>query len=371
MVNRWEKQFSRKPAPRMLRIFLIAVCAALFFSSLASPPCQAQTPSLPSTTSNQTQATGSVNGTIVDRDGAVISNATITLMQEGSAAPQIATSDANGHFLISEVSPGTFQLKIKAAGFADAQQSGVLQSGQAYVFPQIAMAVATADVDVEVTETSQEVAQDQLKVEEKQRVFGVLPNYYVTYESHPAPLPPRLKFQLAWKTLLDPVSLGINAFVAGGEQAVNMYGGYGQGAQGYAKRYGAAYGDFVSGTIIGGALLPILFKQDPRYYWKGTGTTKSRLRYAVANSVIRKGDNGRWQPDYSSILGSLASSGISNLYYPPEDRNGPGLTFENTAIGIAGSAAANIFQEFVVPKLTPHRPGKGSSKSPGSGRSAE
>lgn len=202
-------------------------------------------------------------------------------------------------------------------------------------------------------------------------MFGVLPNYYVTYEADPAPLPPRLKFQLAWKTLLDPVSLGINAFVAGGEQAVNMYGSYGQGMQGYAKRYGAAYGDFVSGTLIGGALLPVIFKQDPRYYWKGTGTTKSRLRYAVANSVIRKGDNGHWQPNYSSILGSLASSGISNLYYPPEDRNGPGLTFENTAIGIAGSAAANIFQEFVVPKFTPHRPGKGSNKNARSGQSTD
>ena len=141
-----------------------------------------------------------------------------------------------------------------------------------------------------------------------------------------------------------------------------MYGGYGQGARGYAKRYGAAYGGWASGTFLAGALLPIVFKQDPRYFWKGTGTQKSRLLYAVANSVIRKGDHGHWQPDYSGILGGLASSGISNLYYPAQDR-GAALTFENTAIGIAGSAVGNIFQEFVVPRLTPHKPGRGSSKN--------
>ncbi len=349
----------------MRSILATIACATLFlfFSSLPTPHCEAQATTTPAQPSIQTPLAGSISGTIVDHDGALVSKATVTLLQEGAASPKTATSDDNGYFIFTDVGPGNFQLKIKAAGFASAQQSGVLQSGQQYVVPQIALAVATADVDVEVTETSQEVAQDQVKFEEKQRVLGFIPNYYVTYEEHPVPLAPRLKFQLAWKTFLDPVSLGITAFIAGGEQAVNMYGGYGQGAQGYAKRFGAAYGDFATGTFIGGALLPIIFKQDPRYYWKGTGTVKSRLRYAVANSVIRKGDNGHWQPDYSGILGGLASSGISNLYYPPEDRNGPALTFENTAIGIAGSAMGNIFQEFVVPKLTPHRPGRGSEKN--------
>jgi hypothetical protein len=334
----------------------------LVFFSLVAPWAGAQAVPPSATSPIQTAQTGSVSGTIVDRDGAVIAKATVTLMQEGAVLPKTATSDDNGHFVFTEVIPGNFQLGIVASGFANAQQSGVVQAGQEYVFPQITLAVATADVNVQVTETPQEVAQDQVKIEEKQRVLGFIPNYYVTYDPKPAPLPPRLKFQLAWKTFLDPVSLGITAFIAGGEQAVNMYGGYGQGAQGFAKRYGAAYGDFVSGTFIGGALLPVVFKQDPRYYWKGTGTQRSRVLYAVANSVIRKGDNGHWQPDYSGILGGLASSGISNLYYPAQDR-GAALTFENTAIAIAGSAVGNIFQEFVVPRLTPHKPGRGSSKN--------
>ena len=89
-----------------------------------------------------------------------------------------------------------------------------------------------------------------------------------------------------------------------------------------------------------------------------SGSTRSRILYALANAVICKGDNGRWQADYSGILGALAAGGISNLYYPASDRNGLGLTFENTLIGIGGSGIANLFQEFLVRKLTPHAQGK-------------
>ena len=82
----------------------------------------------------------------------------------------------------------------------------------------------------------------------------------------------------------------------------------------------------------------------------------SRIMYAIANSVICKGDNRRWQANYSGILGGLAAGGVSNLYYPANDRDGLGLTFENAGIGIGGTAVANLFQEFVVRKLTPKVP---------------
>jgi hypothetical protein len=103
-------------------------------------------------------------------------------------------------------------------------------------------------------------------------------------------------------------------------------------------------------------VLPSLLKQDPRYFYKGTGTKRSRFFYAIANSVICKGDNGKWQANYSSILGGLASGAISNLYYPAADRNDAALTFENALIGIGTAAAANLLQEFVVRRLTPHAP---------------
>jgi hypothetical protein len=162
---------------------------------------------------------------------------------------------------------------------------------------------------------------------------------------------------------VDPVTFGLIGVIAGIQQAENDFSGYGQGAEGYAKRYGASYANFVSGTFIGSAILPSVLKQDPRYFYKGTGGTRSRILYALANSVICKGDNGRWQPNYSSILGNLAAGGISNLYYPADDRNGVGLTFESAAIGIGATAAANLFQEFLVRKLTPNLPHNDPAKS--------
>jgi len=206
------------------------------------------------------------------------------------------------------------------------------------------------------------VAEDQVKVEEQQRLLGIVPNYYVSYVPHAAPLTPRLKFELAWKTTFDPVSLVITGGIAGIEQATNAYDGFGQGAQGYGKRFGTAYADFVSGTFIGGAILPSILKQDPRYFYKGTGSRTSRFLYAVANAVICKGDNGRWQANYSSILGGLAAGAISNLYYPPQNRNGAALTFENAAIGTGFGAVGNIIQEFFLRKLTPHVPAQEPAK---------
>jgi hypothetical protein len=188
----------------------------------------------------------------------------------------------------------------------------------------------------------------------------------VSYTPNAVPLSPKQKFELAWKTVLDPVTFLVVGGLAGVQQAQNHFVGYGQGAQGYAKRFGANYADTVSSTFIGGAILATLLKQDPRYFYKGTGGTRLRFFYAIANSVICKGDNRRWQPNYSDVLGNLASGGISNLYYPAQDRNGAELTFENAAIGIGAGAISNLLQEFLLRKLTPthdHQPGKPGKNS--------
>lgn len=222
--------------------------------------------------------------------------------------------------------------------------------------PQIILPVATAMTEVKVGLTVPEIAEEEIKVQEKQRVLGVIPNFYVTYVPNAAPLTPKQKFALAWKTTIDPVTFGIVGVVAGIQQSQNAFSGYGQGGSGYAKRYGAAYADLTSGTFIGAAILPSLLKQDPRYFYKGTGSKRSRLFYALANAVICKGDNGRWQTNYSSIVGSLAAGGISNLYYPASDRRGATLTFESALIGIGASGAANIIEEFFSTKFTTNVP---------------
>ncbi len=283
------------------------------------------------------------------------------LARAGQTSTQEVAAGDDGQFSFASVAAGAFQLTISAEGFAPQTYAGVLQAGESSVVPPIALAVATAVTEVRVELSQIEIAQEQMKDEEKQRVLGVIPNFYVSYDLKAAPLNTKQKFDLALKSTVDPVRFGIVGAIAGVEQATDYFSGYGQGAEGYAKRYGASYADVVTGTFIGGAILPSLLKQDPRYFYKGTGSKRSRILYAIANAVICKGDNGKWQANYSGILGSLAAGGISNLYYPASDRNGAALTFENTAIGIGASAGVNLLQEFLLRKLTPRLPNNGSS----------
>jgi Carboxypeptidase regulatory-like domain len=303
----------------------------------------------------------SISGTIVDPSRAAIAGAHVKLSREDRSPDQEALSGDDGQFSFANIAPGPFQLTVTLQGFAAQACSGTLQPGESYTVPEIAMALATEVTEVRVVVSRTEVAEDQIKTQEKQRVLGVVPNFYVTYEHNAVSLSPKQKFELAWKTTLDPVNFGVTGAIAGIQQAQNDFSGYGQGAQGYAKRYGASYADFVVSTYIGGAMLPSLLKQDPRYFYKGSGSKRSRALYAIANSVICKGDNGRWQANYSSIIGSLAAGGISNLYYPAENRDGLQLTFENALIGIGESAAVNLLQEFMIRKLTRNVPNQAAA----------
>jgi hypothetical protein len=299
---------------------------------------------------------GSISGTIVDQNGTGVAGARVKITREDPPFSEEMVAGDDGHFSFGNIAPGLFQLTISSEGFATQTFSGILGSGQNFSVPQITLPVATNVTEVRVELSPFELAQEEMKEEEKQRVLGVIPNFYVSYVPKAAPLSPKQKFELAWKSTIDPVSFGVTGAVAGIQQATNVYSGYGQGAQGYGKRYGASYADLVIGTYIGSAILPSLLKQDPRYFYKGTGSVRSRLLYAIATSVVCKGDNGHWQANYSGIVGSLAAGGISNLYYPASDRDGLGLTFENTLIGIGEGAAVNILQEFVIRRLTPNVP---------------
>ncbi|MBZ5570770.1 MAG: carboxypeptidase-like regulatory domain-containing protein [Acidobacteriia bacterium] len=300
------------------------------------------------------QLAGSISGTVVDRSGAVVAGARVKLTREDQSQQEVFSGD-NGQFSFANIASGPFQLTITSTGFATQTSSGVLLLGEVYLVPQITLNVAEAITEVRVGGSPEEVAEEQIKEQEKQRVFGVVPNFYVTYEhGNAVPLTSKQKFELAWKTTVDPITFAMVGVIAGVQQAQNAFSGYGQGAEGYAKRYGASYADLVSGTLIGGAILPSLLKQDPRYFYKGSGSKRSRILYALASSVICKGDNGHWQANYSNIFGSLAAGGISNLYYPEKDRNGAGLTIETGLIGIGATAGVNVFQEFFVRKVTPN-----------------
>ncbi len=245
-------------------------------------------------------------------------------------------------------------MTIAATGFAAKVFSISLHPGESYSVPTTTLSPATSTT-LQVVAPRNEVAEDEIKVEEKQRALGVFPNFYVSYDPEAVPLGPKQKFELAWRTMIDPATFVLTGITAGVEQSQNTYQEYGQGAQGFAKRFGAAYADGATDTLIGNAILATLFRQDPRYFYKGTGSKFSRVLYAMSATVVCKGDNKHWQPNYSGILGGLAAGGISNLYYPESDR-GAALTFENAAVGMGTAAVLNIMQEFLIRKLTPHAP---------------
>jgi Carboxypeptidase regulatory-like domain len=316
---------------------------------------------IPGTQQTTARSSGSVHGVVMNKDGTVYEGAEVTLTQPGAEAKS-ATTNSEGRFDFAEVTPGAFTLAVNSIGFAAQLVTGTVQAGESDEVKPIVLLMSRATSDVEVTASPTEIAAEELKEEETQRVLGVIPNFYVTYVPDAPSLTSKQKFGLAFKSSLDPVTLLVVGAFAGQEQAQNTFSGYGQGAQGYGKRYGAGFADEFIASMIGGAILPTWWKQDPRYFYKGTGTTRSRIVYAIENAVMCRGDNGRRQVNYSAIVGGLAAGGISNLYYPASNRHGVGLTFENSAVGTATSALANLFQEFVVRKLTPHIPNYGAGK---------
>jgi Carboxypeptidase regulatory-like domain len=340
-----------------LSLFLLysAVFTAMFFLCALPSPAQSSTVILPAPASSQQQAilgTANISGTVLDPSGAEVVGAQVILESKDHSSKLTISTGNDGQFSFANVPPAEYQLSVTARGFATHTSAAVLVPGQFLIAPTITLAPAQANTAVEVTATQMEVAEAQVKIQEKQRIIGFIPNFYVTYLPDPAPLGKKQKFELATRTMIDPVTLGITAITAGIQQSQNAYSDYGQGAAGYAKRFGASYADDATDTFLGGAVFPTLFHQDPRYFYKGTGSTRSRLLRAVGSVVVAKGDNKHWQPNYSGLLGSLAAGGISNLYYPNTDR-GLGLIFTNFALNIGSGAGFNILQEFVIKKFTP------------------
>jgi hypothetical protein len=300
--------------------------------------------------------TGSIIGTVTDINGDTVAVAKVVLAGPYPSDRHTAITNDNGFFEFHDVRPGvSYRVIVSRAGFADWQSPIVtIAPNQSRILTGIRLRIATAHTTIQVTPGSQvQVATEQVKQQEKQRIFGIVPNFYVVYGPNFVPLTPKLKFRLALRTSIDPVTfLGV-AIVAGAQQAGD-YPAYGQGAQGFVKRFAADTTSGFNDIMIGGAILPSLLHQDPRYFFQGTGTIKSRIRHAISNPFVCKGDNGKWQPNYSSIGGDLASAAISNAYYPEQDR-GVGRTFTSFAVNTGARVAAAVAQEFILHKVT-HRP---------------
>jgi hypothetical protein len=211
--------------------------------------------------------------------------------------------------------------------------------------PDAPVPAAGVDIKPGTQPTQQEKAAQQVKQQETQRILGVVPNFNTSYVQDAAPLSRRQKFSLAFHSAIDLGTILVAAVDGAYGQATDGFPAYGQGAQGYGKYLGASYADTFDGTMLGNALFPVLLKQDPRFFRKGTGSFTSRLFYAVGTTFWCKNDNGGRGPNYSNLLGNIAAGGISNLYYPAAQR-GVGLTFERGFVVTGEGAIGGVFEEF-------------------------
>jgi hypothetical protein len=319
-----------------------------------------------STSAPMNQGTANISGIVTDVQGAVILGAAITLEDAASHGKRATLSDEQGSFCFTSINEGFFSITIQAKGFAPVVKTGIsLHAGENYQLSPATMQVAAAASTVEVdAQTQHELAEAQIKAQEKQRFLFIEPNFYVSYIANPAPLTAGQKMRLAFRATIDPFHFVNNAINAGWDQWRNNYPGYGQGVAGYGKRFGADYGNVVSGTIVGAGIVPALLHQDPRYIYKGTGSIPSRIGYALLAIVRTKGDNGNWQPNYSGFIGGLAAGAISNSYLPAGDRKAIGNVIGGAFQSFALRGVGTLEEEFLARWVTTHARDKGTVGHP-------
>jgi hypothetical protein len=192
--------------------------------------------------------------------------------------------------------------------------------------------------------TPPETAAEQLKKQEHQRIMGVMATFNTTQNHNALPLSPRQKYQLFFKSVTDPWPFALTAVVAGISQADDDFSAYGQGMQGYAKRYGAAYTDYFTGNFFGNAVLPSLLHEDPRYYQRGKGKFITRALWAAGSTGWCKRDDGTWGPNYANVTGNLIGAAISNLYYPAEQRTVGDTIQRGITVTIEGAIGAELIE---------------------------
>jgi hypothetical protein len=244
------------------------------------------------------------------------------------AAQQIVASNAGPAALPDAPTP-------RISSSDDAQQSSTSASQQTTAPQQ------TPAPPDETPEQRKARAAAELKAEESQRMAGIIPNFNAVNSGKAAPISPGQKFHLFFKSSVDPYQFALAGLDAGIGQAEDSNPGYYQGLKGYLRRYGANYGDNVDGNFWGNAVLPVVFRQDPRYFRMGHGPFLHRVLYSIATTVRTRSDDGNWQFAVSNLAGNLIGAAISNAYYPDGDRGlyptlrrGLSVTYQGTIGGL-------------------------------------
>jgi hypothetical protein len=305
----------------------------------------AQTPDAPSA------QRASIHGAATDTQDAAVPAAIILLNGPAGTTPQTRTADDAGWFEFTNLDPSvTYTVTVEAPGFTPWTSSPVtLLPGQALMLDGIRLNISAVETTV-VAMTVEQLARQQVSAAEEQRVLGIIPNFYIVYDPHPVPLTTRLKYELAFKASTDAISILGDVALAGIYQAADTPS-FQQGMKGYGQRFGTAFAGSFTNIMVGGAILPSLLHQDPRYFYQGTGSFQSRALHALSAPFVCKGDNGHRQFNASSIGGDLVSSSLSNAYFPPQDR-GVGIVLSNLVINTGGRMANAMAQEFILSKFT-------------------
>ena len=309
------------------------------------------------------QAPVTISGVVTDRNGGLVPGAHISAVAQNIPGEHDTTADPNGFFSFTGLPAGTYTITITSSGLQTYILRDIrLKPGGSYALPKTDLPIARTSADVTVTLTEEQVAETQLNAELKQRVFGVFPNFYTTFDWNAAPLSARQKMKLSGRALIDPVEFLTTAGVAGAEQYNNTFPEYGRGFAGYSRRYGAAYGDFVLSHTMGSVVFASLLHQDPRYFVMGTGTKRQRTWHALSSAVMQRGDNRRWQPAYSNFLGNATTGLIASTYHPGTSTGQ--LVLSDSLIGIGGRAVDNLVREFILRRLTSNIPADAQGKPP-------
>ncbi len=202
--------------------------------------------------------------------------------------------------------------------------------------------------------TDREKAEEQLKQQEKQRVMGVMATFNTTTNPDAVPLSPQQKFKLFFRSAIDPWPFLLTGVVAGIGQAENSNPDWGQGMQGYGKRFGAGYGDYFIGNLFGNAILTSVLREDPRYFQKGTGSHLSRFLWAAGSTVWCKRDKGTWGPNYANVGGNLIGAAVGRIYYPDSSRNVTDTLTDGLTVSAEGIVGAEVI-EFWPDMVRAHR----------------
>jgi hypothetical protein len=298
--------------------------------------------------------TGSISGTIIDPGGDVLQGAQVTLTGPLPSDTRTTVSSNDGQFSFPGLLPGDYKIAVTGSGMIAFTSSQIsLQAGEVRILSPSTLSISGGATNVTVNGSKEALAEEQVHIAVQQRIGKVIPNFYSSYDWNAPPMEAKQKFQLSIRSIIDPVSFLAVAGIAGAEQNRNVFPDYGSGIEGYGKRYGAALANHVAGNLFSKAVYPSIFHQDPRYFYKGTGSGKSRAFYAVSSAFVTRSDSGRRVPNYSHILGSFTAAAISNLYYPESDR-GASLVLLNGLANIGADAAANLVREFVLKGITSH-----------------